>query len=53
MDELICLQKALKELVSHVDPELSKTREEFFVGFEGRYVYEKKIMNHLLLYFKI
>lgn len=37
-EELICFQRALKDLISAADPLYSKQHEEFFIGFEGRLV---------------
>jgi DNA replication licensing factor MCM3 len=39
--ELIALQRALKEFVASADPIYSKQHEAFFVGFVGRYVSAK------------
>jgi len=34
--ELISLQRALKEFVASADPVYSKQHEDFFIGFVGR-----------------
>ncbi|XP_059158945.1 zygotic DNA replication licensing factor mcm3-like [Physella acuta] len=36
-EELMCFQRALKDLVSSADPLYGKQHEEFFVGFEGSF----------------
>ncbi|KAH9494473.1 Zygotic DNA replication licensing factor mcm3 [Bulinus truncatus] len=36
-EELICFQRALKDLVSSADPLYGKQHEEFFIGFEGSF----------------
>lgn len=36
-EELICFQRALKDLVSTADPTYSKKHEEFFIGFQGSF----------------
>lgn len=38
-EEVVCFQNALKEIVGHTDDgiDLVKSREEFFVGFEGSF----------------
>ncbi|KAL5015401.1 hypothetical protein ScPMuIL_009671 [Solemya velum] len=36
-EELVALQKALKEFVASADPVYSKQHEEFFIGFEGSF----------------
>ena len=35
-EELVIFQKALREVVSSVDPAYAEQHEEFFIGFEGR-----------------
>ena len=35
-EELVSLQRALKEFIASSDPIYSKQHEDFFVGFEGR-----------------
>jgi len=36
-EELICFQRALKDLVASSDPVYGKQHEEFFIGFEGSF----------------
>ncbi|XP_060529095.1 zygotic DNA replication licensing factor mcm3 [Cylas formicarius] len=36
-EELLSFERALKEYVSHVNPEYAKENEEFFIGFEGSF----------------
>jgi DNA replication licensing factor MCM3 len=36
VDEVICFERALKEVVSKLDPEYSKDKE-FHIGFEGSF----------------
>ncbi|KAI8776701.1 zygotic DNA replication licensing factor mcm3 [Biomphalaria glabrata] len=36
-EELICFQRALKDLISSADPLYGKQHEEFFIGFEGSF----------------
>lgn len=36
-EEIIALQRALRELVSTIDVTFSKQYEEFFVGYEGSF----------------
>ncbi|CAG5124843.1 unnamed protein product [Candidula unifasciata] len=36
-EELVCFQKALKDLVSSADPVYGKQHDEFFIGFEGSF----------------
>lgn len=38
--EILAFQRALKECVLSVDDAYGKSFEEFYVGFEGRLVYE-------------
>lgn len=37
VEEIICLQDAVKQLVERVDIEKAKTHSDFFVGFEGSF----------------
>jgi len=37
-EELMCFQRALRELISATDAIYAKQFEEFFVGLEGRFV---------------
>lgn len=37
-EELMCFQRALRELVSATDAVYAKQFEEFYVGLEGRFV---------------
>uniref|UniRef100_A0A914WP22 DNA replication licensing factor MCM3 n=1 Tax=Plectus sambesii TaxID=2011161 RepID=A0A914WP22_9BILA len=37
VEEIICLQDAVKQLVERVDIEKAKTQSDFFVGFEGSF----------------
>ena len=37
-EELVAFQRALKDFVSSIDTVYSKQHEEFFIGFEGRWV---------------
>lgn len=37
-EELVCFQRALRELISATDAVYAKQFEEFFVGLEGRFV---------------
>ncbi|GFO12882.1 DNA helicase [Plakobranchus ocellatus] len=36
-EELVCFQRALKDLVTSSDPLYGKQHEEFFIGFEGSF----------------
>jgi len=36
-EEMLCFQKALKDLVTSADPVYGKQHEEFFIGFEGSF----------------
>ncbi|XP_005107582.1 zygotic DNA replication licensing factor mcm3 [Aplysia californica] len=36
-EELVCFQRALKDLVTSADPVYGKQHEEFFIGFEGSF----------------
>jgi hypothetical protein len=37
-EELMCFQRALRELISATDAIYAKQFEEFFIGLEGRFV---------------
>lgn len=37
-EELMCFQRALRELISATDAIYAKQFEEFYVGLEGRFV---------------
>lgn len=37
-EEVIAIQRALRELAASADPLYSKQHEDFFIGFEGRLV---------------
>jgi hypothetical protein len=42
-EECVAFQRALKEFVASADPTYSKQHEEFFVGFDGRFVHSSII----------
>jgi hypothetical protein len=35
VEEIVCFEAALKEIVTTVDTEYAKANEEVFIGFEG------------------